>query len=556
MGTTANDLCSATANPCRVSSTINVTPGSEIDVGSRQLLIANRGALNLTSGTMTLRAGTLTVESGGSLLGRRGTNEPGGRIIAVAGSMNIAGTVDVSSGPGGTITLTSDRALMVSGLLDARSRSGEAGGGSISLQGQDVTISTGARVTAVGGASDAGGDVTIRAAGGLTVNGELNTSGGDGGSIDLRASGTLTIGQITLNADATAVAGGGGSIDASTIGNVVIQGILTAAGRNGTATDGGGDGGTISIIGGTIDVSLTGARLIVNAGGPDGLGGDVDLTSTTGRVSVRGQVLARSPGAEGIGGSISVDAAGEASVTGTLDASGGSGGGGDIDVTSGLGTTIPSGASITVAASSTGTGGSIDVAGNGLVAIGGNLVADGGNAQAAGGAIEVSGCTVHIEASGRLSSFRPNGINVVIGRDLAVIGGTMRADPSGGRNRALFAGAGYEPAILPGSQISPPIALVVDPSVVPCNPIDTPTPTVTATGGTPTPTFTPRPNGCVGDCNGSGDVVVSELVVGVNIALGNQPIANCPAFDANGDGMVTVNELVQGVNNALNGCPA
>ena len=60
---------------------------------------------------------------------------------------------------------------------------------------------------------------------------------------------------------------------------------------------------------------------------------------------------------------------------------------------------------------------------------------------------------------------------------------------------------------------------------------------------------------CTGDCNGDGMVTINELILGVNIALGSQPIGNCPAFDANGDGMVTINELIQAVTNALNGCP-
>lgn len=61
--------------------------------------------------------------------------------------------------------------------------------------------------------------------------------------------------------------------------------------------------------------------------------------------------------------------------------------------------------------------------------------------------------------------------------------------------------------------------------------------------------------GCVGDCNGDGNVTVDELVLGVNIALGTANIDACPAFDADGNGSVTVDELIQGVNNALNGCP-
>lgn len=59
---------------------------------------------------------------------------------------------------------------------------------------------------------------------------------------------------------------------------------------------------------------------------------------------------------------------------------------------------------------------------------------------------------------------------------------------------------------------------------------------------------------CVGDCNGDGMVMINELVVGVNIALGSQSIDACPAFDCQDTGMVPINCLIQGVNNALFGC--
>ena len=88
------------------------------------------------------------------------------------------------------------------------------------------------------------------------------------------------------------------------------------------------------------------------------------------------------------------------------------------------------------------------------------------------------------------------------------------------------------------------------------------TPTVTGVAGTetPTPTATAVPTGttaaCVGDCGGDGMVSISDLVTGVNIALGSLPITACPAFDCQNNGMVPINCLVQGVNNALGGCPA
>lgn len=59
---------------------------------------------------------------------------------------------------------------------------------------------------------------------------------------------------------------------------------------------------------------------------------------------------------------------------------------------------------------------------------------------------------------------------------------------------------------------------------------------------------------CVGDCNGDGEVTINELILGVNIALGNKPLSECPAADANGDGEVTIGELIQAVKDVINGC--
>jgi cysteine-rich repeat protein len=71
----------------------------------------------------------------------------------------------------------------------------------------------------------------------------------------------------------------------------------------------------------------------------------------------------------------------------------------------------------------------------------------------------------------------------------------------------------------------------------------------------PTPTSTSGPVACVGDCDGSGDVTIGELITGVNLAIGTLSIDRCPAFDASGNGEVEINELIAAVSNALNGCP-
>ena len=48
---------------------------------------------------------------------------------------------------------------------------------------------------------------------------------------------------------------------------------------------------------------------------------------------------------------------------------------------------------------------------------------------------------------------------------------------------------------------------------------------------------------------------MSELIVGVNVALGNFTTSRCPAFDADGDGHVRIDDLVRAVSAGLNGCP-
>ncbi|MFQ5668377.1 MAG: hypothetical protein ACE5I7_18370 [Candidatus Binatia bacterium] len=108
------------------------------------------------------------------------------------------------------------------------------------------------------------------------------------------------------------------------------------------------------------------------------------------------------------------------------------------------------------------------------------------------------------------------------------------------------------PVPTPGPTRSPSHTIVV--------PVSPPTPT-----STPTPPQVPAL--CIGDCNRDGTVDVSELITGVNIALGRLPFTTCPAFDCNSQcrpgpvlltpriPAVTVSCLIRAVNTALSSCP-
>lgn len=101
--TVATDICPASADPCVVSSTRGITPGSILDFGTRALDLRNKGKLVTASGVMTILAGSLRIESGGDLLGSS-TGDTGASIkVMTTGDIRIDtgadgdGTVDVSA---------------------------------------------------------------------------------------------------------------------------------------------------------------------------------------------------------------------------------------------------------------------------------------------------------------------------------------------------------------------------------------------------------------------------------------------------------------------------
>jgi len=119
-----------------------------------------------------------------------------------------------------------------------------------------------------------------------------------------------------------------------------------------------------------------------------------------------------------------------------------------------------------------------------------------------------------------------------------------------------------------GQTATATVSATTPPSTVPTETatetrVPTLTATATATGPTPTgPTATATATGsptvgapCPGDCDGSGEVSINELITLVNIALGNLPLSACPVGDLDSNGAIAINELIVAVNSALNGCP-
>lgn len=87
----------------------------------------------------------------------------------------------------------------------------------------------------------------------------------------------------------------------------------------------------------------------------------------------------------------------------------------------------------------------------------------------------------------------------------------------------------------------------------PALPSETPSPTATPSS-TATPSPTASPIRCTGDCDGSGEVTVDELLILVNIALGNRPLNACAGADTDGSNEIEITEILAAVNNLLSGC--
>jgi len=151
----------------------------------------------------------------------------------------------------------------------------------------------------------------------------------------------------------------------------------------------------------------------------------------------------------------------------------------------------------------------------------------------------------------------------------ATVGATATAPPTATASATASRSATPSPtaseSATPSATSSPTAtaAATATPSSVPsatgtATPTDTVSRTAAATetaAPSVTPSRAPTVLPCPGDCDGDGQVAITDLVIAVGIALdGRAPLA-CPAVDGNVDARVTVDELVRAVSAALTGCP-
>src|SRR5262249_36816922 len=256
--------CNNASNVCEVKKgTYPVNPGSDLDFRPCALTLDTGATIALTSGAgsgFTIEATSLTMSTGSTIQGAPSALAPndGGFVgITVSGAILVdagarismdgqdAGGNEIDLTAGGTITLEGGAGTDV---VSAKALSSGGDGGILNVTASgDVTIDATLSV-ASGAGQGGGGDICITTnKAKVTVNGPLDASGGDfdGGCIDIESDlDLMTTAAAKLNVDGGDLSGSGGQIilDANVQGPVTINGPVSGkgAGSSQNTSEGGG----------------------------------------------------------------------------------------------------------------------------------------------------------------------------------------------------------------------------------------------------------------------------------------------------------------------------
>jgi cysteine-rich repeat protein len=268
------------------------------------------------------------------------------------------------------------------------------------------------------------GNTTITSTGKLKARGDFNQPSGSfiqGGAITLDSDGTITLdGFVDVSGDSA------GTITFNAVGDIHLDNGSTAQGNGVTSTsdNGFGDGGLFEVT--TTGGSIAAAGTISMVGNSQAEGGEVDLTAAR---DIDIQQTIDASGGGGDGGTVDVEAGDNVTVakTITVDSNVGAGFGGDITLNAGedgLGGVVPGG-SLTVngatlrfngsdSEASSGDAGELDASAAGPIKLLGSALTIRGNG---GSLFDGSGGTVCLDST----DFDPNHIGPLDG-DITVEG--------------------------------------------------------------------------------------------------------------------------------------
>lgn len=496
------DICAPDANPCQVTSEADIADGTVLDFGLRTLVVTAGGRLDFQQGSGRILVGELVGTPNGSFLNAKGSSGGisfGGAVDIVArrgcseapttpclvdadceGTCSVgSGSISIDGKMAGNANFPATFAILGAGdvalekAVNLKGSDNDSDGGHFTVGSTQGSVRIGDDVDVSGGGIATGGSIALSAALDVTVDGELIAGGGegDGGSIDVDA-GRDYIQSGSLIADATGGDGMGGPISVVAVRDVLLtEGTSSSRRRISSAgnTDrklNGGDGGPIAIQAGR-DIRLEdGSRVESDGAEPDATGGEVALVAAR-DASLGGELRSRARGIRGAGGFVVVTAAGRVDIpeTGSLDASGGSRGGGTVQIVAGG--NFSNFGPIDVSGGNDGTGGNVDIESGDLALLEGSLVVAGASGEGDEGLLQVKACFVEVRIGGLFDNRVDGGENRLIGRESVILrlNAELKATESG-VNSLIYGDPDDRPIVL--GIVSPKALESLDGTLEPC----------------------------------------------------------------------------------------
>ncbi len=462
--TVADDLCAPAVDPCVVNTQVTLAPGSIVDLGGRALHVGGQGRLAV-SGVVTIQAGAIRMLPGARILGQGGDfgaivtlRSASGVTIETGGSARAR--IDVSAAlAAGTVIVDAGGDVRIDGDVAANGTSQEGSGGVVTAHAGGDVVVTGFLEVKGGGDAD-GGFITLDAGGDVDVAQILNASGGDfgGGALELTAAGDIVT-REKLDVRGGGISGDGGSITMRAAGSVSILGAVNGPAA-GDADEGGGTGADLDV-GAQQSITLAGTVTITGAL-PDGEGGAVTLEAGTDVVQT-GAIVATGNGIDGCGGAVDVLAGRDVRLD-RIEVSGGSCGGGTVWA-QGLGTVTAAGQVTADGATDWGTGGTLTLQGREVVT--NAVLRANGSSTSGAGTISLDACRITVGPASELRTVGLQGLNELLAGGQITVSGRMTTS-AGGLNAIRY----RDPALPPilSGVVVPVAAPIVDATIPPCAP--------------------------------------------------------------------------------------
>lgn len=467
-----NSFC--TGDPCIISADKTADPDIVLDFGTRTVILQKQLTMGTqqptgTIGSLTIRCGTFRTTGDGTIKGSASGKAGGVLSIEAVNAIQLNGTttlgdVRLTGQDGGNLTLkTSIGSITGTGRVNLGADGLIASGGTFTVvSAGDITLS--GALMLPGGSQGAGGTIDMQAPGNITLSGAVNLTGGQsgGGFLDLTATGAITLTNVDLSGSGEFGDAGLASIDGGTVT------IATLTGRGANDGENCGDAADIDIFA-TGDVLLNGV-VDIRGRGLDCSGGFLDIDAN--RVFINSLLLMSGDGSESDGGDLDVSTRTLTQVASTaiIDIEGGTGGAGDVSLQSdtdvvSAGTIKANGRSSTSAGASLvelNAGRNLTVSGT-IDASGGSAVIDGG------GDLGLVGCKVDTATTARLIATGDAGDIRVEAHDKLTLRGVFQAGSGG---ISVQYGTRAAPPTISAS-FSPATVPLLNPLLLPCRVCDT-----------------------------------------------------------------------------------